>query len=449
MNSKSKKILSLSLAAVLTVACVTFARPLPQASAATTPSVVLDGKLLTFDVPPQIINDRTMLPFRGIAEAMGARVDWDPDSQKVSMYLGSSYVFLTVGNPDMTYGSFTYDSYGAEAPDTAYTYVMDSPPVIVGGRTLVPARAVSEGLGAEVGWDAATSTVTITSPPEPAETPAPTPTPTPTPTATPTPTQTPSPSPAGPYGATDNFETITPAAAQKMYDDGTPFLLFYYSSADAGSLSAFNMVMGSAADCGFKVFGLDAGDPAWNSGDISFLWSYAAKSDKVTPTLVCVIAKNVVNAVNFPTSEADVDYNMDEFFRLVQVSPSIVGPPSWAWKEVGFVEANLLQNSGENFVLVVYDSKDSGAADMVKSIKTSALRSVVASGRTVMVIKVYALDIAGYENVNWWGAQMVADKGGAMEYPAVFYVQSDQNLGILQARYEIRPQAINFNYFLW
>jgi len=36
------------------------------------------------------------------------------------------------------------------------------PPQIINGRTMVPVRFISEGLGAEVGWDGATKTVTIT-----------------------------------------------------------------------------------------------------------------------------------------------------------------------------------------------------------------------------------------------------------------------------------------------
>jgi len=39
---------------------------------------------------------------------------------------------------------------------------LDVPPQIINGRTMVPVRFISEGLGAEVGWDGATKTVTIT-----------------------------------------------------------------------------------------------------------------------------------------------------------------------------------------------------------------------------------------------------------------------------------------------
>jgi hypothetical protein len=38
----------------------------------------------------------------------------------------------------------------------------DVPPVIKEGRTLIPVRAITEGLGAKVEWDAETSTITIT-----------------------------------------------------------------------------------------------------------------------------------------------------------------------------------------------------------------------------------------------------------------------------------------------
>jgi len=39
---------------------------------------------------------------------------------------------------------------------------LDVPPQIINGRTMVPVRFISEGLGAEVGWEDKTKTVTIT-----------------------------------------------------------------------------------------------------------------------------------------------------------------------------------------------------------------------------------------------------------------------------------------------
>jgi len=45
--------------------------------------VVLNGQEIKPDVPPQIIGDRTMVPVRWIAEALGAEVEWDAASRTV------------------------------------------------------------------------------------------------------------------------------------------------------------------------------------------------------------------------------------------------------------------------------------------------------------------------------------------------------------------------------
>ena len=55
-----------------------------HAMAADEIGVVLDGKKLTFDQNPVIKNDRTLVPFRGILEAMGAQVSWDGEAKKVT-----------------------------------------------------------------------------------------------------------------------------------------------------------------------------------------------------------------------------------------------------------------------------------------------------------------------------------------------------------------------------
>jgi transcriptional regulator with XRE-family HTH domain len=46
------------------------------------PQVILDGRNLTFDVPPTIENDRTLVPLRAIFEALGADVQWDGATQQ-------------------------------------------------------------------------------------------------------------------------------------------------------------------------------------------------------------------------------------------------------------------------------------------------------------------------------------------------------------------------------
>lgn len=45
--------------------------------------LVVNGQEIKPDVAPQIINNRTMVPVRWIAEALGAHVEWDPENQMV------------------------------------------------------------------------------------------------------------------------------------------------------------------------------------------------------------------------------------------------------------------------------------------------------------------------------------------------------------------------------
>ena len=111
-------------------------------------SVVLNGNAIGFDVPPQIINERTMVPLRAIFEALGASVDWDGDTRTVTSEKDGTTISLTIDDPTMYVNG------------DAVT--LDSPGCIIDGRTLVPVRAISEAYGTEVGWDGDTKTVSIT-----------------------------------------------------------------------------------------------------------------------------------------------------------------------------------------------------------------------------------------------------------------------------------------------
>lgn len=46
-------------------------------------SIIVDGVAKTVDVPPQIINDRTMLPIRAVVEELGCSVGWDDNEKTV------------------------------------------------------------------------------------------------------------------------------------------------------------------------------------------------------------------------------------------------------------------------------------------------------------------------------------------------------------------------------
>jgi beta-lactamase superfamily II metal-dependent hydrolase len=113
------------------------------------PKVILDGQQLTFDVPPVVDQGRVLVPMRAIFETLGASINWDPAAKTVSATKEQTTVKLTIG---------IRTAYKNGTPGT-----LDVPPKIVGGRTLVPLRFVSEALGSEVLWDGKTQTVTINS----------------------------------------------------------------------------------------------------------------------------------------------------------------------------------------------------------------------------------------------------------------------------------------------
>lgn len=118
-------------------------------------TVTLDGTPLEFDVPAQVIDDRTMVPMRKIFEALGADVQWDEKNEIIIATKNSTLVMLKVGSKVM----LVADVLSGENKKTE----LDVPPMIVDDRTLVPVRAISESLGINVEWVEETQTVVLTS----------------------------------------------------------------------------------------------------------------------------------------------------------------------------------------------------------------------------------------------------------------------------------------------
>lgn len=60
--------------------------------------VIVKGKLAKFDVPPVVKAGRTLVPFRAITEALGAEVSYDPETLTVTVTKGDIEVVLTLGS---------------------------------------------------------------------------------------------------------------------------------------------------------------------------------------------------------------------------------------------------------------------------------------------------------------------------------------------------------------
>lgn len=61
-------------------------------------SVTLNGSPILFDQPPVLQNDRTLVPLRAIFEALGATVEWDNSTQTVTSTKDGKTIILIIGS---------------------------------------------------------------------------------------------------------------------------------------------------------------------------------------------------------------------------------------------------------------------------------------------------------------------------------------------------------------
>jgi len=191
-----KKIISMAICAVMLAGLFVSLTAIAEPSEI---SVYLNGERLEFDVPPQIIDNRTMVPMRAIFEALGMEVEWVDDEDEISEAIDNLILFKALfessipeffdwityrpmigalpmigvfpneRNERLPYfvalqiGSYAMFVSNGFWPDLDERWIeLDVPPQIVDNRALVPLRAISESLGADVEWDGDTRTVTIT-----------------------------------------------------------------------------------------------------------------------------------------------------------------------------------------------------------------------------------------------------------------------------------------------
>ena len=146
-----KKVISLSLAAVLSASAMGI-----TAMAEDKITVTVNGAEVVFeDQAPFVENERTLVPMRAIFEALGATVEWDGETQTVISYDPKSEVsiVLQIGSNKL----FVNDK----------SVELDVAAKIVNERTMVPVRAIAEGMNCDVDWDQENLTVIIVKETEP------------------------------------------------------------------------------------------------------------------------------------------------------------------------------------------------------------------------------------------------------------------------------------------
>ncbi len=106
-------------------------------AAETNLTVKVGGQVVDFpDQAPTIKNDRTLVPVRFVAEALGYDVDWNPETR--SAIIDDGRIVMTI------------DSQTATIDGENVT--LDVSPTIINERTMVPLRVVAETLDCTVDW---------------------------------------------------------------------------------------------------------------------------------------------------------------------------------------------------------------------------------------------------------------------------------------------------------
>ena len=112
-------------------------------------SVYVGDKQVAFNsAPPQVLTGITMVPLRGIFEAIGAYVEYDEVNHRIHARRNNESVNLLLG-------SRIANKNGAEI-------MMEVKPQVIAGTTMVPLRFIAESLGAKVDWDKANNRINIT-----------------------------------------------------------------------------------------------------------------------------------------------------------------------------------------------------------------------------------------------------------------------------------------------
>jgi len=113
-------------------------------------TVSVDRENIEFAEAPVIVNDRTLVPVRAILEAMGATVLWNDKEKTVTTKLGKTEVIMTLNKKEMRVNG--------------KKVTLEVAPQLVGNSTMVPTRAVAEGFGLTVNWEAEARNVDILTP---------------------------------------------------------------------------------------------------------------------------------------------------------------------------------------------------------------------------------------------------------------------------------------------
>ncbi len=112
-------------------------------------TIILNGEELSFDNPPVIKTDRTLVPFRKIFESLGYTVEWNEENSMVTAKKGDAVMYLQIGNNEITVND--------------KKVISDTAPELINSTTYIPFRIISEQSNCDVEWNDKDRSVIINS----------------------------------------------------------------------------------------------------------------------------------------------------------------------------------------------------------------------------------------------------------------------------------------------
>lgn len=113
--------------------------PPPPADPDVPVRLVIAGTEVVPDVPPQIVDGRTLVPVRVVSESLGAQVYWNAAAREVTIRDGDDLILIRIGDQRAWVNNRSFQ--------------LDVPAHIIDDRTVVPLRFIAEAMGFKVDWD--------------------------------------------------------------------------------------------------------------------------------------------------------------------------------------------------------------------------------------------------------------------------------------------------------
>jgi hypothetical protein len=112
-------------------------------------TVYVDGQQLNFEVSPVIKDGSTLVPLRALFEKFGMKVSWDSITQTITGTKDGLRVQMQIANTNATVNGTTV--------------MLEVPPSIINGSTLVPLRFIGEASGNGISWNGTNRRVDVKS----------------------------------------------------------------------------------------------------------------------------------------------------------------------------------------------------------------------------------------------------------------------------------------------